>query len=365
VLTGLNPVFVPSRQATPTTEEVLAFLSEEEKPGALLLTHPSYRGELLDLPTISRACRTRGIDLIVDEVHGTHFRWTPGTPTSALDLPCELALHSLHKYAGALVQCAILHVPQESRFSIEEVELALDLVDTTSRSNLLQISLEATVTAMNPGGSDEPGLAEPFAACQGLAQKLDSWPDTTLRRGAGARDPWKLPLTSDRVSGYELARRLLAHGIDHEYANVDEVLLILSPCHTAADYLRVEAALAALRNELLDAPQRPQVPWLLCQTPEFVVSPRDAWFSERRSTARLAEAMGAISASLLAAEPSLTSDSAGSASVAERPDARIPPGVPVLFPGERVTPWHLNVLLATTEIAIIPRSPMKSSIGSP
>ena len=244
VLADLIPVPIPSRRPSPDTGDVLAFLAGDP-PLAMILPSPSYRGERLDLAAIARRCQALGIDLMVDEVHGSQLRGLPLTAEgggesagSALDLPCALVLHSAHKYAGALVQGAVLHLPHGSRLELDEVRAALDLIDTTSRSNLIQASVEAALYAGLPGGALHDAMLALTQRVAGLATELDAAADPALARDPACLDPRKLVLRSDRGHGLELARRLLNAGLDHEYANVDEVLLVFSPAHDAQDFAR-------------------------------------------------------------------------------------------------------------------------------
>ncbi len=337
ILADLMPVLVPSRGPSPTTEEVLTFLAAEP-PAAMILPSPTYRGERVDLERIAARCVEANVDLIVDEVHGTQLRGLPGAPPSALDLPCELVVHSVHKYAGALVQGAVLHVPRDSRWRIDEVRAAQDLVDTTSRSNLIQASVEAALHASVPGGDVHARTTAMIQLVTILAAEIDGWGDPILRRERACVDPRKLVLRSDRASGFELARQLLTEGVDHEYANVDEVLLVFSPAHEAGDFARVASALEAVRNTLRRRETHRFPGQLMMPVRRFACRPRAAWLASSVSM-QADETLGRIAREAVTCEtPELTPEAADGTRAA---DPRLPPGTVALMPGERITEWHL------------------------
>ena len=125
----------------PTTAEVISAL-ETSGVSALLLTHPSYKGVTLDLKQIANYCHHHKIALVVNEAHGSHFPFLDEQWQSGIALKADLVTHSLHKYTGSLVQTALLHLPKDSRFTIEQVMGVMPLFETTTRSNMLILSIE-------------------------------------------------------------------------------------------------------------------------------------------------------------------------------------------------------------------------------
>ncbi len=350
ILADLMPVIVPSRRLSPTTEEILAFLDGPNPPGALILPVPSYRGEWADLQRIVVRTRELGIDLIIDEVHGTQLRGLPGTPPSALDLSCSLVIHSAHKYAGALVQGAVVHLPKDSPWEVEEVRAALALIDTTSRSNLIQASVEAALHATMPGSELFARLENTTRRVAELKRQLRQWGDQTLYHDAACADPRKLLLRSDRVSGFELARRLFAAGIDHEYVNIDEVLLVFSPANTGEEFTLVADALRSVRESLAGL-ARLRFPDLLAMPlRRFSCRPREAWFARSVRLMPLAEALGRC-----ARQAVLYESPEGAPENAAHPSAepRLSPGCAVLMPGERISEWHVAAIGSDEQLAVI------------
>ena len=133
-------------------------LDAEPKPAAVLLTRPSYYGLARELEEVAEVCHARGVPLIVDEAHGGHFCFLPrsdgrlgchaageppaATPESALESGADLAVQSCHKTLGSLVGSAQLHVGRNSLVPAEEVQHALNFLQTTSPNYLLLASLD-------------------------------------------------------------------------------------------------------------------------------------------------------------------------------------------------------------------------------
>lgn len=349
VVADLAPLVIPSAKPSPTTEEVLAVLGAD-RPAAMVLTAPTYRGERVDIDRIAAECARVGTELVVDEVHGTHL--AAFDRPSALDARCALVVHSPHKYAGALVQGAAVHIPQRSPWSAERVRGALALLDTTSRSNLIQASVEAGLRAVARGGALVEPLRRVGHALGEIAREIDGWQTPALSRFSGGIDPCKLVLRSDRVSGHALAGRLLEAGVDHEYSSADEVLLVFSAAHLK-DFDRVSAVLRAARNGLVDLPRRSPTPRLALPAQRlFPVRPRAAY--EAPGTVRpIGDAVGLVARRPVARETPVVDRRQADDPADRAPDARMPPGSAALMPGERITAWHVAALGPETRVAVV------------
>ena len=82
--------------------------------------------------------------LIVDEAHGSHFKFSPMFPKSALDCGADIVIHSLHKTMPCLTQCAILHINSD-RVDRHKLEKCLSMVQTTSPSYIFMLSMEYAI----------------------------------------------------------------------------------------------------------------------------------------------------------------------------------------------------------------------------
>ena len=101
---------------------------------------------------IAREVHARGMALIVDEAHGTHFSNGEGLPPDALAAGADLVIHGAHKTTVAFTQTAFLHLGREAEARFPGIELAVEealrAVQTTSPSYILMASIEQAVEAL-------------------------------------------------------------------------------------------------------------------------------------------------------------------------------------------------------------------------
>lgn len=329
ILAGLEPCFIPSESLMPNTEEVISAL-ETSGVSALLLTHPSYEGVTIDFGKIADYCKNRDIALVVDEAHGSHFPFLDEQWQSAIALNADIVTHSLHKYTGSLVQTALLHLPSESRFTVEQVMGVMALFETTTRSNLLILSIEDAIKK----GYSESGKAlfwQAIKECDRLRSQIDNYGDV-LSYDVQVSDPLKIYLKSDRVTGTELAELLYQRGIDGEFADEEGLLLIFSFNHKREDFQFIGETIAKIVPILAEkAPKETLTNSHLCRHPQMKILPKDAFFSQKEQLP-LKQAIGRISGCCI---------------------KKVPPGIPILVPGEEITNWHLQRLSADTVVEVV------------
>jgi arginine/lysine/ornithine decarboxylase len=331
VLSGLEPFFIPSKSLMPTAREVIQALETDGKEvRALLLTHPSYEGLTTDMPAISKYCQEREIDLIIDEAHGSHFPFFQEDLNSAIVDGADIVIHSLHKYVGSLVQTALLHIPERSRITEEQVTNALSLFENTTRSNLLILSIEDSIQRAF-GDEGRSLFLNATQRCNDLRNLLDSL-GTVLNYEVKVRDPLKLLLYSDRATSNEIAELLLERGVDCEYSDETGVLLIFSFQNSEADFLHVAKTLEEINQIISRKEYRISVDeGYFSRQPLMRTRPRTAFFVNRKKLP-LVQAKGRISCSCL---------------------KKVPPGIPLLIPGEEITDWHLQRLSPDTLVEVI------------
>ena len=243
--------------------------AESEKISAVVITSPSYTGEVRDVRSWAEYAHALGAVLIVDEAHGAHFSKHPWFPRSAVSQGADLVVQSLHKTLPALTQTALLHRVTE-RVSGEALSHFLDVYETSSPSYLLLASMTRCIHGMAERGE---GYFEPYV---GLLKKLRS-ELSGLRHmrlagsedeiAAGLYDPGKLfiqvrdhvycsLLDREELSGpvlYDLLR--LRYHLQPEMKTPDSVLLMTSPADSAEGFERLSAALREIdRNAYRPVP---------------------------------------------------------------------------------------------------------------
>ena len=128
-------------------------LREFPKSKALIFTSPSYEGVVSDVEGIAKLCHENGLSLLVDEAHGAHFSPKRETsfPESAICLGADLVVQSPHKTLCSLTQSAWI-LGNGQRYSRGKLSFYLSVFQTTSPSYPLMLSLEKATTLLEREG---------------------------------------------------------------------------------------------------------------------------------------------------------------------------------------------------------------------
>ena len=122
---------------------------EQNNYKAIILTSPTYEGVDLKIKDIINFAHSKNIIVIVDEAHGALFPFCEKLPKSAIELGADIVIQSLHKTAGAVNPAALLHIGRISKIKSQDLQDALNLINTTSPSYPLLLSIEETVNYLN------------------------------------------------------------------------------------------------------------------------------------------------------------------------------------------------------------------------
>ena len=147
-LSGARPYYLSQPEGPTFAYGGVNLADLEEKlaqirPKAVFITSPNYYGLALDINKIAAACHKHGSLLIVDEAHGTHFKFHPALPQSAIDGKADVVIHSAHKTFGALYQTALLHLVTPSSELENSIGQTLAMLQSTSPSVPLLMSIDA------------------------------------------------------------------------------------------------------------------------------------------------------------------------------------------------------------------------------
>lgn len=139
-LLGLTPVILSQRFAggialPPTVQELdgVAF-------DALLLTSPTYYGDIADYTSLRACCKARGAYLLVDSAHGGHLHFDKKLYAGAY---ADLWVDGVHKSLPACTQGAV--VSARTALLAEKLAEAVDIFRTTSPSYPIMSSVEYAV----------------------------------------------------------------------------------------------------------------------------------------------------------------------------------------------------------------------------
>lgn len=212
-------------EAQSVSEELAKFDAD-----MVIVTYPTYTGKCCDIDKISKICHERGIKLFTDSAHGAHFPYStqlPRTPDVS-----DAWVVSTHKTLDAYTQTAILNVGRTNVISREQMQRCISMVQTTSPSYLLMLSIE--------NGINEAEAWEKH--CERIKQVRKAIEETDgVSLGTSKReyDFTRLVIEVDGYSGYEVKEILESKNIYIEMADFHSVVLITSPNDACEWYERL------------------------------------------------------------------------------------------------------------------------------
>lgn len=121
-------------------EDYKKAIDENPDAKAVFVNNPTYYGICSNIKEITRLAHERGMKVLVDEAHGTHFYFGKDMPVSGMAAGADMASVSMHKSGGSLTQSSFLLVG--SGINKDAVRSIINLTQTTSASYLLLSSLD-------------------------------------------------------------------------------------------------------------------------------------------------------------------------------------------------------------------------------
>ena len=140
VLCGANPVYVsPGVDADlgislgMSLADVKQAIEDNPHAKAVFVNNPTYYGVCSRLADIVRLAHERGLLVLADEAHGTHFYFGDGLPLSAMAAGADMSALSMHKTGGSLTQSSFLLCGEAMH--ADAVRQAINLTQTTDRKS--------------------------------------------------------------------------------------------------------------------------------------------------------------------------------------------------------------------------------------
>lgn len=345
ILSGASPVFLTPDYdpdwgipggVSPT--QVARALDQDPAIAAVFLVSPTYHGICSNLAAIAPMVHAHQMPLIVDEAHGGHFAFHAALPPAALACGADLVIQSTHKVLGAMTQASMLHQSQASVSAHpawgDRLDAALQLVQSTSPSYLLLASLDGARHQMATQG--QVLLDQALSLATTAQHALRAIPGLQLlgdrpcdpQTGFAAHDPTRLTVSVRDIGWTGFAADEYLHDIGHVTAELPELhhlTFILTFGNTEQDISHLIQGFQGLQpRSLQSVPQsivRPPV------SPPLQISPREAFFAPS-VTVSLADAIGRVSSTTV---------------------CPYPPGIPILLPGEQITPEAIAILEAVLD----------------
>ena len=338
VVNGAIPIYVnPGRNKRlgiplgMSVASVKKAIAEHPDAKAILVNNPTYYGICSNLVEIVRLAHEAGLLVLADEAHGTHFYFHEELPVSAMAAGCDMAAASIHKTGGSLTQSSILLTRKP--VNPDYVRQVITLTQSTSASYLLLSSLDIarrklyfkgramyqkTMDFADYAREEINDLGGYYAFGQELVDGDEAFAFDRTKLSVHTRDLG--------LAGIEVYDHLRDdYGIQIEFGDIGNLLAILSAGDRMMDVERLISALAEIKrlhersaaglfdHEYID--------------PVIAMAPQDAFYAKKRRVP-MRESTGLVAGEFVMSYP---------------------PGIPIVAPGERITPDVLEHILFAKE----------------
>jgi arginine decarboxylase len=327
ILSGAIPVYVQPEinkelgiAMGVTVEGINAAIKQNPHAKAVFVINPTYYGAASDIKSIVRIAHIHDMTVLADEAHGAHMHFHDDFPLTAMEAGADMSAISMHKTGGSMTQSSALLL-RGNAVSPDRVRQILNLTYTSSASYILMCSLDVARKQLATCGNELLEGALQLARwarneINGIEGLYAFGKEIAVTPGCSNFDETKLGINVRNLgyTGYQMEARLRKeYNIQVEMSDLYNILALVTLGDRKQD-------LEALTNALKDIASKATVTHLKNSTiippsPEMIVSPRDAFYSSKK-TIELEEAGGEIAGEMIMAYP---------------------PGIPVICLGERIT----------------------------
>jgi len=304
-------------------EVVENMLKQHPDTKAVLIINPTYYGAATDIKKIADIVHSYDIPLIVDEAHGAHLHFHEELPISAIDAGADICCQSTHKIIGAMTQMSMLHV-NSTRVDVNRIQQILSILHTTSPSYPLMASLDCARRQIATEGREL--LTRTLKLARDLRAEVNKIPgifsfgkEIVGRYGIHDFDETKLSISARELglTGFELETLLVDdYNIQVELSDFYNVLGLITLGDDEVSTCKLLDALKDISKRFFGKGKKiGESVGKMPTIPESILIPREAFYSENNKI-KFSESEGKICAEMIMAYP---------------------PGIPVIYPGERIT----------------------------
>jgi arginine decarboxylase len=312
---GLRPIYLTPPYSAElginlgvTPQQLRQTLDAHPDVRAVFLTYPNYFGIATDIQACAEVVQERGIPLVIDSAHGSHFRFHPDLPQAAETTGAAIVTQSTHKTCAALSQGSLaLFNDQEVVERFYEVVNQLGFVSTSFSYIILQ-SIMLAVLQLELQGK----------ALLGQAMQMSAWVRSKINRidglssfGLGQAQPGFTALDPLRVmvdvselglTGFEVEDILIREfKIYPEMGTLKHVLFLFTLVDTWEAGKQIVEALDTLAHRERRHQSLPDLP--IPPVSRQLCLPRQAFFSRNRCRVPVKQAVGLPSAETIATYP--------------------------------------------------------------
>ncbi len=124
---------------------------EKKDIKAVVITSPTYEGNVSDIKAIADYLHQYNIPLIVDEAHGAHFKFSCEFPQTAVEQGADIVINSVHKTLPSLTQTAVMHI-NYGYVNVSKVKRYWNIYQSTSPSYILMGSIDRCMSIIQNDG---------------------------------------------------------------------------------------------------------------------------------------------------------------------------------------------------------------------
>ncbi|MCD8187989.1 MAG: aminotransferase class I/II-fold pyridoxal phosphate-dependent enzyme [Ruminococcus sp.] len=303
-----------------SVEQVERAIEENPDAKAVLVNNPTYYGICSDLKRITELAHAKGMLVLVDEAHGTHFYFGENFPITAMAAGADISSVSMHKSGGSLTQSSFLLMG--SRINSDYMRQIINLTQTTSASYLLLSSLDIsrkrlalrgreifvkTVELAEYARSEINSIGGYYAYSRELINH-----DSIYDFDVSKLSIHTLPIGLAGIEVYDLLRD--EYDIQIEFGDIGNILAYISVGDRMRDIERLISALSEIKRRFGKS-----CAGMLSQeyiNPIVAEAPRKAFYADKISLP-LDETAGRVCCEFVMCYP---------------------PGIPILAPGELIAP---------------------------
>lgn len=223
-------------------EDVKNALQDNEDIKAVIITSPTYEGNVSEVREIVEYLHSKGIPLIVDEAHGAHLHFHKDFPESAVDCGADIVINSVHKTLPSLTQTAVMHI-NYGLVNVERVKRYWNIYQSTSPSYVLMASIDRCMSIIENQGKE---LFDNYVTnLNDLRCGLEKLKNIHMVQ---TDDISKIVLACD--DGHRLYTELLnGYNIQMEMCSFKYVIAMTSICDTPEFYQRFLCALEKIDEQ--------------------------------------------------------------------------------------------------------------------
>lgn len=327
VLCGAEPVYVNPKVDTRLgislgmeIADVKKAVADNPDAVAVLINNPTYYGICSNIREIIKIAHEHNMLALVDEAHGTHLYFGKNLPVSAMEAGADIAAVSMHKSGGSLTQSSMLLLGEN--VNAGHVSQIINLTQTTSASYLLMSSLDIS----------RRNLALRGEATFARVSEMAEYARSEINSIGGYYAYGKEIINGDSIFDYDVTKLSVytrdiglagievydllrdEYDIQIEFGDIGNILAYISVGDRIQDIERLVGALDDIKRLYSKDPTG-----LLSNeyiAPKVVLTPQKAFYSEKESLP-VKDTSGRVCGEFVMCYP---------------------PGIPILSPGEVITP---------------------------